>query len=65
MMLMEISSLIEIYSTIVITINLLSSFLTIIKKIIGKFKDEAAGNPVTEFVGLACVAGRRKGGKSK
>ena len=33
-------------------INLLSSFLTIIKKVIGKLKDEAAGKPITEFVGL-------------
>ena len=52
MMLIEIFSLIEICLTIVIMINLLSSFLTIIKKVIGKFKDEAAGKPITEFVGL-------------
>ena len=35
-----------------ITVNLLSSFLMKIKKVIGKFKDEAAGNPITSFVGL-------------
>ena len=32
--------------------NLLSSFLMKIKKVIGKFKDEAAGKPIIEFVGL-------------
>ena len=47
-----IFSLIGICLTIVIMINLLSSFLTIIKKVIGKFKDEAAGQPIISFVGL-------------
>ena len=32
--------------------NLLNSFFKNNKKVIGKFKDEAAGNPITEFVGL-------------
>ena len=35
-----------------ITINLLSSFSMKIKKVIGKFKDEAAGNPIVSFAGL-------------
>ena len=32
--------------------KLLSSFLMKIKKVIGKFKDEAAGMVIIEFVGL-------------
>ena len=31
---------------------LLSSFLGKIKKVIGKFKDETAGEPISEFAGL-------------
>ena len=52
MMLMKISTMIEGYLTTVIMPNLLSSFLMKIKKVIGKFKDEATGEPITEFVGL-------------
>ena len=52
MMLMEISTEIKVYLTMVITRNLLSPFLTKIKKVIGKFKDEAAGKPIVDFVGL-------------
>ena len=40
------------YLTIVTTLNLLSSFFDKIKKVIGKFKDEAAGKPILKFVGL-------------
>jgi len=36
----------------VIIPNLLSSFLEKTKKVIGKFKDEAAGKPILEFIGL-------------
>ena len=35
-----------------ITTNLLSSFLKKTKKVIGKFKDEAAGKPITDLVAL-------------
>ena len=38
--------------TIVIIPNRQSSFFAENKKVIGKFKDEAAGDPITEFVGL-------------
>ena len=40
------------YSTIVITIKVLSLIFQKIKKVIEKFKDEAAGLRITEFVGL-------------
>ena len=52
MMFMKIYIMIEIYLTTVIMLNLLSSFSMKIKKVIGKFKDEAAGQPIIEFVGL-------------
>ena len=51
-MFMKIYIMIEIYLTTVIMLNLLSSFSMKIKKVIGKFKDEAAGQPIIEFVGL-------------
>jgi len=38
--------------TILTIRNLLSSFCGENKKVIGKFKDEAAGKPILEFVGL-------------
>ena len=44
--------MIESYLTTVIMPNLLSSFFDANKKVIGKFKDKAAGEPITEFVGL-------------
>ena len=41
-----------LYLTIVTIWNLLNSILKKIKKVIDKFKDEAAGKPILEFVGL-------------
>ena len=44
--------MIESYLRIVIMQNLLSSFFDENKNVIGKFKGEAEGEPIIEFVGL-------------
>ena len=49
---MKTSLRIGLYLTTVTILNLLSSFLKKTKKIIGKFKDEAAGKPILEFYGI-------------
>ena len=40
------------YLIIVITQKTVNIIVLKIKKVIGKFKDEAAGMPITEFIGL-------------
>ena len=49
---MKINMKTKVFLTIAITKYLLSSFLGKIKKVIGKFKDETAGEPISEFAGL-------------